>query len=212
MSFTSWEEERRFTHALLASLLLHVLVLGWVKGVEPLRKAGYAGVLSVSFRALTAPQAPPEVPAPATPRRAATITDASRRSLARVAATPQPVAKPVPAAKPMQASPTPPRARPAEARPSSPPARTSRARAPGVVDVLLIVGADGHPSGIYWDHLPALTNAQFQQLEAIIRRQTYPSTAGARLTQEIDVFALLGIGRGAPPPAPPSSGAGTSAP
>jgi len=212
MGFISWEEERRFVHALLASLLVHVLVLGWVKGVEPLRKAGYAGALSVSFRALTSPQSPPEVPAPATRRTAATMTDASRRSPARVAAPPHPVAKPVPAARPAQASPTPPSARPAEARSGSAPARTSRARAPGVVDVMLIVGADGHPSGIYWDHLPALTNAQFQQLEAIIRRQTYPSTPGARLTQEIDVFALLGIGRAAPAASQPPRGGSPPAP
>jgi hypothetical protein len=74
-------------------------------------------------------------------------------------------------------------------------------RGPGVVDVVLVIGADGHPQGIYWNALPALTRPQFEQLEAMIRRQVYASSTGARLTQEIDVFGLLGIGR-EPVPAP----------
>ena len=73
--------------------------------------------------------------------------------------------------------------------------------------MLLIIGADGHPQGIYWTALPALTTAQFEQLEAIIRRQVYASSTGARLTQEIDVFGLLGIGRQALP-AVPAAGEG----
>jgi hypothetical protein len=67
---------------------------------------------------------------------------------------------------------------------------------------MLIIGADGHPQGIYWNALPALTTAQFEQLEAMIRRQVYASSTGARLTQEIDVFDLLGIGRRAAALAP----------
>jgi hypothetical protein len=54
MWFVSEEDEQRFAHALLASLLVHVLVLGYVRGVEPLRKSGVGGALNVSFRATAA--------------------------------------------------------------------------------------------------------------------------------------------------------------
>jgi hypothetical protein len=54
MWFVSEEDEQRFAHALLASLLAHVLVLGYVRGVEPLRKAGVGGALNVSFRSTAA--------------------------------------------------------------------------------------------------------------------------------------------------------------
>jgi hypothetical protein len=54
MWFISQEDEQRFAHALLASLLVHVLVLGYVRGVEPLRTSGSGGALSVSFRAAAA--------------------------------------------------------------------------------------------------------------------------------------------------------------
>jgi hypothetical protein len=120
------------------------------------------------------------------------------------ASKPQPL--PQPAASPIVA----PRGAAAPERAAESGVRGTRAalnRAPGVVDVLLVIGADGHPQGIYWDVLPALTRVQFEQLEAILRRQVYASSTGARLTQEIDVFGLLGIGREpvsapvAPPPA-----------
>ncbi len=210
MWFVSEEDEQRFGHALLASLLLHVLVLGYVKGVEPLRKSGYGGALTVNFRASAAVDekqgvaTPPPVTPPAPPSATPAMTQV------------QTAAPPLPASKPQ---PLPPResaasrvgvpqraASPERAAESG--VRGTRAvlnRGPGVVDVLLVIGADGHPQGIYWDVLPALTRAQFEQLEAIIRRQVYASSSGARLTQEIDVFGLLGIGRGAAPITPPSA-------
>ncbi len=66
------------------------------------------------------------------------------------------------------------------------------------MDVTLLIGPDGHPQTLVWDELPALTRAQFEQLETMIKQQTYASTSGARLTQEVDVFGMLGIGRRAP--------------
>lgn len=204
MGFVSEEDEQRFAHALLASLLVHVLVLGYVKGVEPLRKAGLGGALNVSFRSSAATaeeQAPVPPPKPAPP--AATAALAQTRVAAPPLATPKLQALPPPAPVAERKGAQRPAAsavRSAEGQASR--ARASNAKGPGVVEVLLIIGSDGHPQGIYWTALPALTTAQFEQLEAIIRRQVYASSAGARLTQEIDVFDLLGIGRRAPPPAP----------
>jgi hypothetical protein len=207
MWFVSEEDEQRFGHALLASLLLHVLVLGYVKGVEPLRKSGYGGALTVNFRASASVDGKPGVvtPPPVTPPAPPSATLAMTQA--------QSVPPPLPANKPQPLPPsaasrvgTPQRTslpeRAAESGGRS--TRTASSRGPGVVDVLLVIGADGHPKGIHWDALPALTTPQFEQLEAIIRRQVYASSEGARLTQEIDVFGLLGIGRGAAPITPPS--------
>jgi hypothetical protein len=211
MWFVSEEDEQRFGHALLASLLLHVLVLGYVKGVEPLRKLGYSGALSVNFRASAAVDDKRGVvtPPPVTPLAPPTATPAATPAMTQT----QTVAPPLPANKPQPIPQTAvsrlvvPQRAAAPERAAENGVRGTRAaasRGPGVVDVLLVIGSDGHPQGIYWDALPALTRAQFEQLEAIIRRQVYASSSGARLTQEIDVFGLLGIGREPAPAAVPA--------
>lgn len=191
MLFASDEEEQRFAHALLASVLVHVLILGYAKGVEPLRKSGAGGTLHVSFRAVSVVPGPLDAALPPAPvSTQATLTPPLSQSAIR----------PPPVAQGVQANST----RPVPARPALPasldrnqtgPPRASSQRGPGVVDVTMLIGADGHPQTLIWDVLPALTKAQFEQLEAIIKRQAYASTTGARLTQEIDVFGLLGIGR-----------------
>lgn len=211
MWFVSEEDEQRFGHALLASLLFHVLVLGYVKGVEPLRKSGYGGALSVNFRAAASVDDKRDVvtPPPVTPPPPTSATPAMTQ--AQTLAPPLPASKPQPLPQPAASRIVAPKGSASPERAAESGVRGSRAalnRAPGVVDVLLVIGADGHPQGIYWDVLPALTKPQFEQLEAILRRQVYASSTGARLTQEIDVFGLLGIGREpsaptptAPPPA-----------
>jgi hypothetical protein len=198
MWFVSEEDEQRFAHALLASLLVHVLVLGYVKGVEPLRKPGFGGALNVSFRAPAAaerrqvtPPLPDSVPATTT----ALVQ-------VKVPAPPLAAVKPDPAPVPAVERIGTPRAAAPAAEGQGSHGRAATAKGPGVVKVMLIIGADGHPQGIYWNALPALTTAQFEQLEAMIRRQVYASSTGARLTQEIDVFDLLGIGRRAAALAP----------
>ncbi len=193
MWFVSEEDEQRFAHALLASLLVHVLVLGYAKGVEPLRKPGFGGALNVSFRTTAAtdrPQvlAPTSLLDPVPPPTRAMVQ--ANEPAPPLAAKQRP--NPAPAVKRNEAQ--------AVVTTPAVEGQTSRSRAPtakgpGVVEVKLIIGADGHPQGIYWNALPALTTAQFEQLEAILRRQVYASSTGARLTQEIDVFDLLGIGR-----------------
>ncbi len=205
MWFVSEEDEQRFGHALLASLLLHVLVLGYVKGVEPLRKSGYGGALSVSFRAAAAVDDKRGVvtPPPVTPPPPPSATPAMAQ--VQTLAPPLPASKPQPLPQPAASRLVVPQRAAAPERAAESGVRGTRAalsRGPGVVDVLLVIGADGHPQGIHWDALPALTRAQFEQLEAMIRRQVYASSTGARLTQEIDVFGLLGIGR---EPAPASA-------
>lgn len=198
MWFVSQEDEQRFAHALLASLLVHVLVLGYVRGVEPLRKSGSGGALTVSFRtsALVDEKpgvvAPPPVVKPLPPSLTAAMTQA------RIPAPPLPSVKPPPLPPQRAAAPDP------ELESGARGIRQTSNRGPGVVEVRLVIGTDGHPQGIYWDSLPALTTSQFVQLEGMLRRQVYASTPGARLTQEIDVFALLGIGR-EPAAAAPSS-------
>lgn len=206
MWFVSEEDEQRFGHALLASLLLHVLVLGYGKGVEPLRKPGNGGALTVNFRFSAAVDekqgvvTPPPVPTPALPSTTPTI------SQAKTVVSPRPANKPLPpsAASRIDAPqrvPSPEHAAESGVRDAR--AASNRGRR-GIV-VLLEIGADGHPQAIYWDKLPALTRPQFEQLEAIIRRQVYASTPGARLTQEIDVLDLLGIRRSSAPVEPPSA-------
>lgn len=198
MLFIDNEEEQRFAHALLASILVHVLVLGYVKGVEPLRKSGAGGALLVSFRASPAISGT-QNPEPPPVRSQAEVSPATLR--------PAPATQVRPAVKSVQ--PAPARVAPQQVStqpvPSSNatgPVRTSVRRGPGVVDVTLLIGPDGHPQTLVWDQLPALTRAQFEQLEAMIKQQTYASTSGARLTQEVDVFGLLGIGRRASSAAP----------
>jgi hypothetical protein len=208
MWFVSEEDEQRFGHALLASLLVHVLVLGYVKGVEPLRKPGYGGALTVNFRASAAVDEKQGVPAPPPVTPLAPVATPAMTQT-------QTLAPPLPASKPqLQPQPSPAASRIGIPQRAASPeragengvrgTRAAASRGPGVVDVLLVIGSDGHPQGIYWDALPALTRAQFEQLEAIIRRQVYASSSGARLTQEIDVFALLGIGREPAPAAVPA--------
>ncbi len=200
MWFVSEEDEQRFAHALLASLLAHVLVLGYVKGVEPMRKPGFGGALNVSFRAPAAERRQVPVPTPLPDSVPATTT-----ALVQVQVPAPPLAakkqKSIPAPdlerKDAQAT-----AATTAAEAQSSGGRANSPKGPGVVEVMLIIGADGHPQGIYWKALPALTTAQFEQLEAIIRRQVYATSTRARLTQEIDVFDLLGIGRRAAAPAP----------
>lgn len=188
MWFVSEEDEQRLAHALLASLLAHVLVLGYVKGVEPLRKAGLGGALNVSFRTSSATELmrAPESPPPTEVSAASAMALVQARTPAPSLAAPKPklALKPTAAAEGLAGR-----------------ARAASAKGPGIVEAVLIIGADGHPQGIYWTALPALTTAQFEQLEALIRRQVYASSTGARLTQEIDVFGLLGLGRQRPPPA-----------
>lgn len=197
MWFVSQEDEQRFAHALLASLLVHVLVLGYVRGVEPLRKSGSGGALTVSFRTSAAIDekpgvaAPPPVVEPLPPSLTAAMTQA------RIPAPPLPSVKPPPL--PPQRAAAPDHALESGTRGI----RRASNRGPGVVEVRLVIGTDGHPQGIYWDSLPALTTSQFVQLEGMLRRQVYASTPGARLTQEIDVFALLGIGGEPAAAAPP---------
>lgn len=198
MWFISQEDEQRFAHALLASLLVHVLVLGYVKGVEPLRKSGSGGALSVSFRASAAVDEKPGVVAPTPAVEPSPPLLKPAMTQARISAPPLPSVKPPPL--PLQRATSPDRALEGGARGI----RQAASRGPGVVEVRLVIGTDGHPQGIYWDSLPALTVTQFEQLEAMLRRQVYASTPGARLTQEIDVFALLGIGREPAAVAPPS--------
>lgn len=204
MWFVSEEDEQRFAHALLASLLAHVLVLGYVKGVEPLRKAGLGGALNVSFRtsAATEPMRAPESPSPAEASAASAMALVQARTPAPSLAAPKPklALKPTTAAEGRDARPAL-AAAPRAAEGLAGRARAASAKGPGIVEAVLIIGADGHPQGIYWTALPALTTAQFEQLEALIRRQVYASSTGARLTQEIDVFGLLGLGRQRPPPA-----------
>jgi|JI10StandDraft_1071094.scaffolds.fasta_scaffold205650_2 hypothetical protein len=200
MWFVSEEDEQRFAHALLASLLAHVLVLGYVRGVEPLRKAGVGGALNVSFRSTAATGqilAQARLPTPV----AATAALVQAQVTAPRLATPKPQPQPAPTVE-RKGSPESAAAALHSAESFASRVRASSAKGPGVVKVLLIIGADGHPQGIYWTALPALTTEQFEQLEAIIRRQIYASSTGARLTQEIDVFTLLGIGRQASPAAP----------
>ncbi len=199
MWFVSEEDEQRFAHALLASLLVHVLVLGYVKGVEPLRKPGFGGALNVSFRTPAAAERRQVAPQPPDPVPATTTAMVQVQVPAPPLAATKQKSIPAPAVERKDAQ--------AAAATTAAGGQSSRGRAvsakgPGVVEVMLIIGANGHPQGIYWNALPALTTAQFEQLEAIIRRQVYASSTGARLTQEIDVFDLLGIGRRAAAPAP----------
>jgi hypothetical protein len=198
MWFVSEEDEQRFAHALLASLLVHVLVLGYVRGVEPLRTSGSGGALNVSFRAAAADDQKPGAvaPPPAVERSQPLLKPAMTQ--ARIPAPPLPSVKPPPL--PPQPAAAPDRALESGARGI----RQASNRGPGVVEVRLVIGTDGHPQGIYWDSLPALTVTQFEQLEAMLRRQVYASSPGARLTQEIDVFALLGIGHKPVAAMPPS--------
>lgn len=185
MWFASEEEEDRFAHALLFSLLIHALVLGYVKGVEPLRRNGGGGALTV-----TLPGPPAERPPVAT--RQQLVQAATLEAPTATSATPLPQPRPRVAAVPPAPTPVPPRANGTSGGGGT---RATARRGYGVVDVVMIVGGDGHPQTLIWDSLPALTQPQFDELERLVRRQAYPSSAGARITQEIDVFGLLGIGR-----------------
>lgn len=67
-------------------------------------------------------------------------------------------------------------------------------RGPGEVSVMLVIADDGHPGAIIWGRLPALTNEQLRDLESKLRSRTYAAVStGATITENVDVFALLGI-------------------
>lgn len=197
-------EERRLAWAFCVSLVVHVLVLSHVK-IDRERRSGTGGALTVTL------PSPPRVSAgsdlsptgltvPVAGLSAATVLikpdverAAAAKPVARQAVVPRYVGSDALTVQQQVA------ARPSQPVKSSVKA-SSRAldRGPGVVDVLLVIGDDGHPLGIHWDRLPALTNDQLRELEALVRRQVYPSMEGARLTQTIDVFGLLAISRRTP--------------
>ena len=197
-------DERRFAWALCFSLAAHVLVLSQVKGFDRERRPSAGAAFTVAFiprpdavevrhkpRTVTATPATPAVTAPAT-------TVLLQPKVAKPSA-PVPAPKPTPGPAPAGGKPPPDfrasssGSRNGQVRPDA--ARRPAGRGAGVVEVLMVIGPDGHPKGIHWDKLPALTDAQLGELESLIRRQVYPSMEGARLTQEIDVFDLLAISR-----------------
>lgn len=198
-------DERRLAAALCISLAIHMLVMSQVKGLDRERRLGTGSALTVT---LPAPSRAPDGRGKSLARLAqpvAALPDSTVRLEPRVEKAP--VAKPtprppvvptatgsnVPSSQQQAVTTALDSGRPSSATPSRAPDRRA-----GVVDVLLVIGHDGHPQGIYWDRLPALTNDQLRELEALIRRQVYPSMDGARLTQAIDVFGLLAISQRAP--------------
>lgn len=83
---------------------------------------------------------------------------------------------------------------------SPPPQVRSNRPADGVV-VVLRVNSDGEVFHIYWNQLPAITNEQFNRLEAIVRTRRFGSHVSDRtITEIIDVRALLDL----PPAHPPA--------
>ena len=194
MWFAGDEEEDRFAYALLASILLHAFVLGQVRSHDFPRPAGSAGPLSVSFRGPpTAVEASPQPPLPpVVPAATAVLV----QKIAPVTMPASPVREVQPAAPPEVAG-----GKPKNGRDGAP--RPKAGRAFGIVDVVMLIGSDGHPHTLIWDSLPALTQEQFDRLERAVRRQVYASSVGARLTQEINVFALIGQER------QPSPGSGS---
>lgn len=196
-------DERRLAWAFCVSVVIHVLVISQAK-IDRERRLGTGSAFTVTLpspRVSDGGDSPPaRLAAPVAGLSAPTVL--LKSGVERAA-----VAKPTPrqavapkyvgsdeltvqqqvAARPLQ-----PGKSSVKASPRAPD------RGPGVVDVLLVIGHDGHPRGIHWDRLPALTNDQLRELEALVRRQVYPSMEGARLTQTIDVFGLLAISRRAP--------------
>lgn len=197
-------DERRLAWAFCVSLVVHVLVISQVK-TERERRPGTGSALTVTLPSPARARdrgdsSPAGLAAPVARLSAATVLlkpDVERAAVARPAprqaVAPQYVGSDAPTVQQRVA-----------ARPSQPGKSSVKAsprapdRGPGVVEVLLVIGHDGHPRGIHWDRLPALTNDQLRELEALVRLQVYPSMEGARLTQAIDVFGLLAISRRAP--------------
>lgn len=198
-------EDRRLATALCVSLVVHVVVMSQVSAIKRERRFDSGGALTVTLPSPLRPadgrdKPPAELAPPVAALRDSTVRLEPRIEKAPVAkSTQRPPVAPTFAGSNLPTS----RQQTAAAPPHS--GRSSAATPPrasdpgaGVVDVLLVIGHDGHPRGIHWDRLPALTNDQLRELEAMIRRQTYPSMEGARLTQTIDVFGLLAISRRAP--------------
>lgn len=196
-------DERRLAWAFCVSLVIHVLVISQVK-IDRERRLGTGSAFTVTLPSPRVPDGghspPARVVAPVAGLSVPSVllkSDVERAAVVkptpRQAVAPKYVGSDALTVQQQVA------ARPSQPGESS--VKTSQRapdRGPGVVDVLLVIGHDGHPRGIHWDRLPALTNDQLRELEALVRRQVYPSMEGARLTQTIDVFGLLAISRRAP--------------
>lgn len=198
-------DDRRLATALCVSLVVHVFVMSQVSAIKRERRLDSGSALTVTLPSPLRPADGRDKPPAELAPPVAALPDSTVRLEPRVEKVPVAKATPRPRVAPTFAGNNVATAQQQTATPPSHSGRSSSAassRAPdrgsGVVDVLLVIGHDGHPHGIYWDRLPALTNDQLRELEALIRRQAYPSMEGARLTQTIDVFGLLAISRRAP--------------
>ena len=199
----AWQEDneearirRRFGRILLASALLHLLVLLTVKFPPKDRSGAGFPVLTVMFKAMTpAPVRLPE-PLPVTqespPPRL--LSQDAVAPAARVATKPPQVREPIKEVKPVVAeAPLPSAAINGTSKPV--PGRDARtAPATGGVSVLMAIGEDGRVTEILWNRLPALTNEQFKRLENMLRANVYAaSMAGTTVTEVVDVRGILGL-------------------
>lgn len=197
-------EERRFVALLAASALLHATLIAQLN-LPPREVAGTGyPVLSVVLKKL----APPPAIESAEPALPPLFTEAATPPL-RATPTLNTAKPPMPAVAPEQSPLTESSAAPTPRPAITPPAPGRDAQglaAAGGVSAHFLIGEQGRIHSILWNRLPALTNDQFQRLEALLRENEYPhAPAGSTLTEMVDVRGLLGLPpvRGSEPRLPP---------
>lgn len=193
-SHAEWkhDDEKRAQLTLGLSVLLHAVVLLAWKLPAPIWKAADQAVLTVVLRAASPPAQ--RSPAIAEKKMDVAVLVQKEPAVAAFSMPPKPAAlgAVAPTVPGLQPAPAASRARLA-AQPT-PGRLVNSPPAPVGVTVLLVVGADGRAQQIYWNQLPALTDAQLRRVEAVIRERTY--AAGQTVNELVDVRGILKL----PPP------------
>ena len=143
--------ERRLAAAILASVLLHALVLVYLRPVwEESRRGDRQGIINASLLALP------------TPRFDSNISAATIAALA---------IKP----KDSPAAPSTTLKKEAAARQSGTPVNPTAKPQGRRLSALLVIDASGQVGFIHWSQLPAMTHESFQRLENSLRQKAYPA-------------------------------------
>jgi hypothetical protein len=188
------EWDQRFLLALGLSFMLHVLLLSLSLPHKPANRIpGASALTAVLMRAPAAGQT-----ASATPQHSETGTPDEQKALVREQSpvsiqtrrketTPQGNSRRIAGATHPGEGVSPLRS---EQGPSGKETRTELK--PGEVNVIFLVRDDGHVGQILWKRLPAMTYAQLERIEALIRARKLPGAISGQVRREtINIQALI---------------------
>jgi len=173
------EDKERLIQALFVSLVLHILFLSIKLPQQAFQRLAADSLLTVTFAAKNTTIATP-------------LADGSAKQLKsekEILTQTQPTdfilrskpASPVPSVERQASSQEPVKASAADAMKA---AESRYVHKPGEARVLLEVNSDGQIGQIIWDMLPALSDEQFNRLEAAIRARGHPGPSNNNFVKE----------------------------